>query len=292
MLGLFYFGAPIALTVGGPLSGSLLELEGVLGLKGWQWMFLVEGLAASAAGVWAFWYLDNRPAVANWLSVAERAALEAAMAAEGQAKHDPNAPGLLRALTQPRIWHLGLIYGLIQMSVYGVTFYLPSQVATLLGRDTGLVVGLVSAVPPLCALLGAYFVPRMAGSGDRRRWVGGCSLALAGGAIALSAGSGPGVALPALCIAWAGFIGVQPVFWTFPTHELRGAAAAGGIALINSCGAVGGFFAPNLKTWAERALESATAGYMLLAGTTVLGAVLFSLRAGRQDRAAGSAPNT
>lgn len=273
-LGLFYFGAPIALTLGGPLSGLLLEFEGCLGLKGWQWMFLVEGLAASAAGIWVFWYLDNRPGDAQWLAAAERQALEAALEIERHRHGAHGSHGLLRALAQPRVLYFGLIYLLIQMSVYGVTFYLPSQVAKLLGRETGLVVGLVSAVPPLCALLGAYFVPRWAGAGDRRRWVGGGSLAIAGGAIALSAGSGPAVALLALCLAWAGFIGVQPVFWTFPTEEWRGAAAAGGIALVNSCGAVGGFFAPNLKTWAEQAMVSATAGYGLLAGTTVLGALL------------------
>jgi MFS family permease len=277
MLGLFYFGAPIALTLGGPLSGLLLELEGVFELKGWQWMFLVEGLAASVVGVWAFFYLNNRPAEARWLTAAERQALEAGIEADGHPPSHPGSDRLLRALTQPRLLHLGLIYALIQMSVYGVTFYLPSQVARLLGRDTGLLVGLVSAVPPLCALFGAYYVPRLSRGPERRRWVGGACLAATGGAIALSASDNPVVALLALCVAWAGFIGVQPVFWTVPTDELRGVAAAGGIALINSCGAVGGFLAPNLKTWTEQALSSASAGYALLALTTVLGALLFGL---------------
>lgn len=277
MLGLFYFGAPIALTLGGPLSGLLLEADGLLGLGGWRWMFLVEGLAASAVGAWAFFYLDNRPADARWLTAGEREALEGALAAEVHQQTPPPSHSLLRALTQPRLLHLGLIYALIQMSVYGVTFYLPSQIAKLLGRDTGLLVGLVSAVPPLCALFGAYCVPRLSRGPERRRWVGGVCLAVAGGAIALSASNNPVVALLALCVAWAGFIGVQPVFWTVPTDELRGVAAAGGIALINSCGAVGGFLAPNLKTWTEQTLASATAGYALLALTTLVGALLFGL---------------
>lgn len=277
MLGWFYFGAPIALTLGGPLSGLLLELNDVLGLTGWQWMFLVEGLAASTVGIWAFFYLNNRPADARWLTAGEREALEAALAAEVQRQAHPPSHSLFRALTQPRLLHLGLIYALIQMSVYGVTFYLPSQVARLLGRDTGLLVGLVSAVPPLCALFGAYYIPRLSRGPERRRWVGSVGLAAAGAAIALSASNNPVIALLALCVAWAGFIGVQPVFWTVPTDELRGVAAAGGIALINSCGAVGGFLAPNLKTWTEQALASATAGYALLAMTTLAGALLFGL---------------
>jgi MFS family permease len=285
MLGLFYFGAPLALTFGGPASGLLLEMDGLCGLNGWQWMFLVEGLGATAAGLWAYWYLDDRPSEAAWLSAAEKQALQEAITAEDSQKPERAQHGLLRALANPRVLFFGLIYALIQMSVYGVSFYLPSQVARLLGRDTGFVVGVVSAIPPLCALVAAYLIPRLASRTGCRRLVGGLALAAAGCGIAASALGNPVVALAALCVAWAGFIGVQPVFWTFPTDELSGAAAAGGLALINSCGAVGGFFAPNLKTAAERALASSTAGYAVLAFTTLLGAALILLlpRRARQE---------
>jgi hypothetical protein len=135
-------------------------------------------------------------------------------------------------------------------------------------------VGIVSAIPPLCALAAAYLMPCLASHTGHRRLVGGLSLTAAGGAIAVLAFGHPAVGVLALCVAWAGFIGVQPVFWTFPTEELRGTAAAGGLALINSCGAVGGFFAPNVKTWAERAFASAAAGYAVLAFATIVGALL------------------
>jgi MFS family permease len=274
MMGLFYFGAPLALIFGGPLSGLLLELNGLGDLKGWQWMFLVEGVLAAGVGLWAYWYLDGRPAEAAWLSREEKAALHNALEAEAQRERGPVHFGVLRVLVNHRVLYFGLIYCLIQMSVYGVTFYLPAQVAMLLRRETGLTVGLVTAAPWLCALVAAYAVPRLAGRTGRRRWVGGVALAAAGCGIAISATGRPGLALAALCVAAAGFISVQPVFWTFPTDELRGAAAAAGIALINSCGAVGGFFAPNVKTLAERTLASATAGYLVLAWITVLGAIL------------------
>jgi MFS family permease len=275
VMGLFYFGAPIAFIFGGPLSGLLLELEGVAGLKGWQWMFLVEGLMASVVGVWAYWYLDNRPKDAAWLSTNEKAVLGAALDAEEHVKEAHGPRGVASALANPRVLYLCAIYFLIQMSVYGVVFYLPTQVAGLLGRNVGLTVGLVTAIPWICALAAAYLIPRYSDRTGERRVTAAVTLCVAGLGIAASTSVGsPFLALVALCFAAAGFIAVQPLFWTFPTSYLAGAAAAGGIALVNSLGALGGFVAPNVKTWAEGAFASTSAGLYILAATTLLGAAL------------------
>jgi len=275
VMGLFYFGAPIAFIIGGPLSGLLLELEGVAGLKGWQWMFLVEGLLATAVGVWAYWYLDNRPNDAVWLSAKEKSTLAEAIDAEEHVKHEHGPKGLVAALTNPRVLYLCAIYFLIQMSVYGVVFYLPTQVAGLLGRNVGFAVGLVTAIPWICALAAAYLIPRYSDRTHERRLPAAATLAVAGLGIAASTSvASPLLALLALCFAAAGFIAVQPLFWTFPTGYLAGAAAAGGIALVNSLGALGGFVAPNVKTWVEGAFGSSSAGLYLLAVTTLFGAVL------------------
>lgn len=274
MMGLFYFGAPLAQIFGGPLSGLLLEMDGVSGLRGWQWMFLVEGLMATVVGVWTFWYLTNRPASAHWLSADERHALQTVLDEEDRLKAGHGAHNTLSALRQPRILQFGLIYCLIQISVYGVTFYLPSQVARLLNRETGLVVGFVSAIPWICALIAAYVAPRLVGRLGTRRGIAAGALLLAGAGIAISSTSLPALAIVALCVATAGFIGAQPIFWTYPANELTGASAAGGIALINSMGAVGGFIAPNLKRMAESISGSAAAGQFALATTTIAGAVL------------------
>jgi len=273
--GLFYFGAPLAFILGSPLSGLLLEMNGVAGLTGWQWMFLVEGLLASIIGVWAYWYLDNKPSDAKWLTDTEKRELTTAIAAEEHYKSDHSPGSVLKALGNPKVLYLSLIYLIIQMSVYGLVFYLPTQVANLLGRNVGFTVGLVTAIPWVCALVAAYLIPRFSDATGERPVTAALTLAAAGAGLAGSvATTSPANALIALCFAAAGFIAVQPIFWTFPTSYLAGAAAAGGIALVNSMGAVGGFIAPNIKTWAEQAFASNAAGLYLLAGTTILGALL------------------
>ncbi|MEG0112646.1 MAG: MFS transporter [Comamonas sp.] len=273
-MGFFYFGAPLAFIFGSPLSGLLLELDGMGGWHGWQWLFAVEGLMAVAVGIWAYFYLTNRPADAQWLTADERRQVQEIIDSEERAKGG-HQHSLLAALCQPRVLYLALVYLLIQASVYGVVFYLPSQVAGLLGTKVGLKVGLVSAIPWVCALLAAWWVPGFAQRSQKPRTVASVTLLVAAIGMAASVSfSSPLLGVAALCFAAAGFIAVQPVFWTFPVNALAGAAAAGGIALINSLGAVGGFVAPIVKNWAEGHFHSPAAGLYLLAGTTVLAALL------------------
>ncbi|QIB33618.1 MFS transporter [Ancylobacter pratisalsi] len=290
-MGLFYFGAPLAFIFGSPLSGLLLEFQGLGGLHGWQWMFMVEGLLATIVGVWAYFYLDNKPADATWLSASEKSELAKALNAEESSKQSHGPRSTLAALASGRVLYFALIYFIIQMSVYGVVFYLPTQVAGLLGTNVGLEVGFVTAIPWICALLATYYLPRWSDrTGERRLFAGGILVVCAAGIAASVASASPLLSMIALCFAAAGFISVQPIFWTLPTGYLGGVAAAGGIALINSLGSLGGFVAPNVKTWAEQSFQSTSAGLYLLAGTTLIGALLvFALAAigvGRERREA------
>jgi MFS family permease len=283
ILGQFYFGAPLAFIFGGPLSGYLLALHGEAGMLGWQWMFLIEGLVAVVVGVWAFWYLSDGPSDAFWLTNAERAAMQLAFADEDFRRRAHGPSKFLRALADPRLLHFATIYFLIQMSVYGVVVYLPTEVAAILGKLIGPEVGVVSAVPWICALAATFWVPRLADRWKCHRMIAAAVLAASGLASAEFLVPNRTIALGAMCVAASGFIAVQPIFWTFPTDYLSGRAAAGGIAVINAIGALGGFVAPNIKVWSDRHFDRPDAGLFVLAGFTLLAAGLVSLL-GEQNR--------
>jgi len=252
----------------------LLDLHGAFGFAGWQWLFLVEGVLASIVGVWASWYLDNDPSKARWLNATQRELLLARLSQDAQAASAHGPRGVLAALIDPRVLILSGVYFLIQMSVYGVIFYLPQQVAALLGANVGAKVGFVTAIPWLCAVLVTWFVPRYADRHGQHRWLAVLMLVVAGAGIAISGLAGqPVISLIALCFAASGLIAAQPLFWTFPTHYLTGAAAAGAIALINSLGGLGGFVAPMVRTATERAYVSTSAGLVLLGFVAVLAAL-------------------
>lgn len=274
--GLFYFGAPLAFIFGGPLSGLLLDLDGLGGLEGWQLMFVVTGALTVAVGIWAFTYLDNGPKDARWLNEDDRVILTTALDTEDQVRADHSPRGALRALGNPKVLYFCLIYFTIQMSVYGVIFYLPTQIAALVGTKVGLGVGLLTAVPWGFAILATFLLTRLADRTGKRRLVASASLTAASlGILASALTDNPLLGLAALSLGAAGFISVQPVFWTLPTGMLVGAAAASGIALINSIGSLGGFVAPIAKTWAE-SVFGPNAGLFLLAGIALTGAILLA----------------
>jgi MFS family permease len=133
IMGLFYMGAPLALTLGSPLSGALLEMHGFMGHAGWFWMFFIEGLLAVAAGLFTFFWLDDSPQQARFLNAAEKQALIQQLASEEQTK---TTSRLSDALRNGRVWLLATIYLCIQVAVYGLIFFLPGQVARPAGHQS------------------------------------------------------------------------------------------------------------------------------------------------------------
>ena len=272
---LFYLGLPIANIVGSPLSGALLELDGLFGLRGFQWMFLLEGLLAVAIGCVAFLCLPDRPARAGWLSRAESEGLENALAAEAEVKEQTHRMRWWKALLNGRVLYFALIYLTIQVAVYGLTFFLPRQVSQITGQEIGFVVGLLVAVPWLTALVSAAFVGRYADKRAAYRRTTTFMLALSG--VGLSASAflhQPVLTMIALCAAAIGFVSAQPIFWNIPTGYLSGAALAAGVGLINGLGNLGGFIAPNLRSWVTETFGSEAAGLVMLALAPFLGAIL------------------
>ena len=272
-MGLFYLAVPIALIIGGPLSGLLLDVR--IGLQGWQWMFLVEGLLAAVVGLVAFRVLVDHPAVADWLPDDEKHALMDELTRE-RAERGATGPAQIRAIFRDlQMLRFFLIYMLIQVGTYGVVFYLPAEVAALLHRSVGLTVGMVSALPWIVATAAVYLLPHAADARRNHRLMASVIMAVSAVASFSFPGAGPVAGLIALSVAAAGFISVQPIFWTLPTSYLADRAAAGGIALIGA-GNLGGFLAPNLKVWADDLFHSTHAGFFLLATLTLVNAGLIA----------------
>jgi sugar phosphate permease len=269
-----YWGLPVAYIVGGPVSGFLLDLDGTGGFQGWQWMFVVEGLLTAAVGVWTWFYLVDKPSDASWLTPAEQAAVEAEVEAEDRLrKHVPVA----HSLRDRRVLLFGLVYFLLNLSVYGLTFWLPSTVKAM-GHLSNVQVGALSAVPWLCAAVSVLLVARAA---DRRRshaLLSGLAMLVAAVGLATSASVGPIAAVVALCVAAAGLLAALPTFWVLPTKYLAGAAAAAGIALINAIGNFSGFVAPYFLGLVQDATGSITVGmYVLGASALACGLLLLML---------------
>ena len=287
--GIYYFGVPVSLMVGGPVSGWLLE-SAQFGLTGWQWMFVTEGLAASIIGVFAFFYLTDKPRDAKWLNTEEKAAIEHELEKEQLQKANKGPSSWRAAMFNPVVLYFTLIYFTIQVSVYGVLFYLPTRIAELLGTGIGLKVGALTSIPWIATVIMLYLVTRHADRKGQQTRYAALMLALAAVGMVGSTLSGNLVlVIVAFCVAAAGFITVQPLFWTLPTRFLGGAAAASGIAVIGALGNLGGFLAPTVKTWTEGYFNNPHAGMYFLAGMAVLGALML-IRSARTGHEPGKLP--
>ncbi|MEE1650273.1 MFS transporter [Brachybacterium sp. J144] len=274
---LFYMGLPIANILGGPLSGGLMELDGFLGLWGFQWMFLIEGLIAVVVGVIAFFYLTDRPAKARWLTEQERTELQSTLDAEAAEKGEAQHLSWWRALLNGRILYFCAVYFTIQLSVYGLTFFLPRQIAGIAGRDVGLIVGLLFAIPWIVGLVANFFSGRLADrSGNYRDIATGLLVVSAIGLTITGVLSSPVLVMIGLCLAAVGFCSAQPIFWNIPTSYLSGAALASSIGLINGIGNLGGFLAPNLRVWVVETFGTESAGLLMLAAMPLIGALLLA----------------
>lgn len=280
IMGLFYMGAPLALTLGSPLSGALLEMHGFLGKPGWFWMFFIEGIPAVIMGIFAWFWLDDTPAKARFLNEEEKKALIAQLQQEQRQTETSSVGTALKSL---KVWHLALIYGTIQISVYGLMFFLPSQVASLMGSTLGFKESLVAAIPWACSAVGVYYIPRLADKMPARRVLISviCMLAAALG-LFVSAWSGPVLAIAALSLSAIGFLSVQPIFWTFPAQIVSGSALAASIGFCTTMGAFCSFLAPLIRVEVDTFFGNDSAGLVALSLITVCCALLIAALAGRK----------
>ncbi|GJH28374.1 MFS transporter [Caballeronia novacaledonica] len=288
--GLFLFGMPITGVLGGPLSGTIMSgMEGLGGMHGWQWLFIVEGLPTVLMGFLLYRMLPNKPAEASWLDDAEKESVRAAMSADHKddAAHGGHGK-LLAALADPMTYVLAFIYFCCACAVYTLTFWLPTMIKGI-GIASLSTIGWFTAVPYFFGALGVLIISRSSDRFGERRWHVGGTLAI--GVIALAstsfAGSGVGMVMTLLCIASFFIFGGGSLFWSIPPTYLGRSAAAAGIAVISSLGILGGFVSPTLIGWIKGATGSIQLGLfaltaVVLAGclTTLIGLPKRALRVG------------
>ena len=252
----FMTAAPLSGVVGGPLSGALLGLHLRAGLAGWQWMFLLEGVPAVVLGLAAGKYLVDRPEQAQWLGVEEREWLLGALRAENFIVGNPagdsgprlagggSRPGTFAGLRSVRIWMLALVYFGLNTVSYGMSMWLPTVIKSLSGVSN-FVIGVLSAIPYVAAAIAMVLVGLHSDRTGERRWHTAMP-AFAGTAALVVAAYTHSVApmVVLLSVTVLGVFSMMGPFWAMPTALLQGAAAAAGIAFINSVGNLGGFFGP------------------------------------------------
>jgi D-galactonate transporter len=273
MVALFMSGVAVAGVIGGPLSGWIMQVcAGLVGLKGWQWLFLLEGVPSVLVGIWTLFYLDDGIRSAQWLSEDDKRRLEQAIVEDNAGK--AQLP-LAQLFGSGKVWLLALIYFLFVMGLYGVSFWLPQLIKSSGVQDL-FTVGLLTAIPYLVAAVSMVLAARHSDRSGERRWHAACA-ALAGAAGLIGAtvySDNTVVAMVALSVATAGILSTFPLFWSLPTAMLGGAAAAAGIALINSVGNLAGFVSPYLVGAIKDATGSTGTGIMVLAASLLAGGVL------------------
>jgi ACS family tartrate transporter-like MFS transporter len=275
----FLVGIPVAGLIGSPVSGLLLNLEGWMGLHGWQWLLIMEGLPAVLLGIVCLFVLSDRPAEAQWLLPEERAWLSTRMAEEHR-DIGSHSPGTLRAaLSNPGVLICAATNFAMIMGSSGVAYWTP-----LIIRNFGLSytqVGLVTAIPPAVATVAMVLWARSADRTGRRvahvaatGILGFCGLAFSAFA------DTPGLAIAGLTATVVASTSFQATFWAIPPGFLTGRAAAGGIALIVSVGNLGGFTGPYLVGYLKQTTDSYQTALLLLSCCILISALLVTI-AGR-----------
>ncbi|MGX6999987.1 MFS transporter [Caballeronia sp. KNU42] len=272
---------PIGGVIGGPLSSwAMTTLAGTHGLEGWQWMFIVEGLPCCVLGVIAFFFLDDRPQQANWLSDEEKALLAADLDAQrlNRAASEARHQSLRTVVSDPRVLTLAFSNFCVIAGIYTVSFWLPTILKTA-GVAGTMAIGLWSSLPYVAAIAAMGWLCRSSDRRNERRRHS--AIASIVGAVALAiAGLYPdklGVALPAIALSTAMLWASYTVLWALPAGYLGTAAAAGGIAFINICGALGGFASPIIIGVVKTLTGDMQAGMLTIVAIALAGAVAMLL---------------
>ena len=279
----FMAAAPISTAIGSPISAALLEMEGVMNLHGWQWMFILEAIPAVILGFVVLGYMTDKPEKAKWLKDDERAWLVNAMNQEAAQKEGHAKHSFIRGLADPRVLALALIYFGSSAGLYTLGIWAP-QIIKGLGVSS-MTVGILNAIPPTVSVVAMVLWSRHSDKTGERTWhvILACLAAAIGLVFASGVESVFGL-VAALTLVNVGISCAKPPLWSMPTMFLSGAAAATGIATINSIGNLGGFFAPAVIGWVKDATGSYAGGLYFVAALLVISAALTLILSRSQNK--------
>ncbi|MGA2549432.1 MAG: MFS transporter [Burkholderiaceae bacterium] len=274
IIALFMTGIPVSGVLGGPLSGWILHTaEGINGLAGWQWLFIIEAIPSLVLGLVIILLLDRGIEEAKWLTEDEKRTLAANVAADSK---DVASHSFRDGFTRPMVWALSGIYLFFIMGLYGVGFWLPTLIKGS-GVTEPLEIGLLTALPYAAAAIAMILVGRSSDVSRERRWhiaVPGV-VGAAGWILAVYAGTGNvALAMLGLTVATIGVLTTLCQFWCLPTAILAGAAAATGVAVVNSFGNLAGFVSPYVIGWIIDTTHSTDLGVYTLAACLTVGSLL------------------
>src|SRR3954470_20398179 len=288
-ISLFLLGIPIANIIGSPISGALITFEG-FGLKGWQWLLILEAVPAVALGIACLFILTDQPEQARWLTAAERNWLVARLSAERAAIEKKHHLTLAQALRNWRVLTLAIINFCSIIGSLAVGLCLP-QIMKQLGMSS-FEVGLVSALPYICGAIAMVVWARMSDRGTDRTFYPAMSLFVGSVGLVISTFlTSSAATIAALCVAVAGINSYTATFWAIPSGFLTGRAAAGGLALIVSIGNLGGFAGPFLIGLIREATHNFTLSLLAVSAILLVGSLVMLALGdpGRQKQAVPAA---
>jgi MFS family permease len=244
-----WFVSAIAVSgiIGNPISGWIMDtFSGQMGIAGWQWLFLVEGLPSIVMGIWIVFYLDSSIQEATWLNDREKSLLTDNLDVEDRHKHEVR---VVDAFKSGKVYILSAIYFTLVVGLYGVTFWLPTIIRAFGIKDYSHI-GLLTAIPYLVSVIGMVILSRNSDkTGERRLHY-------------------------VLNVTTLGIIGSIPLFWPIPSAFLTGTAAAAGIGIVNSIGNLGGYIGPNIHIWVKTFSSDPSADLYFIAGILFVGALM------------------
>jgi MFS transporter, ACS family, 4-hydroxyphenylacetate permease len=279
---LFMIAMPVTAAVGSALSGFILGLDGTLGIKGWQWLFLLEGFPSALLGLIVYFYLDDTPQKASWLTAAEKDTLAQTLADEHPADPTQRAPvakrSLLAELASPTVIKFALAYFCLVNTLAMVAVWTPLIVKSFSAGASNRTVGLLAAIPQICTIVAMIVWGRHSDRRQERKWHLLLPLLFAAAGWLCTAGSAnPLLQMLGVCLASAGSYTAMSIFWTTPDHALSFRARAVGIAVINAVGNISSALNPVIVGWLKDVTHSFSAGLLYSAVLLVIGAGVVAL---------------